>query len=87
MSDEITVTFSKAGIEAPWDPECESLLDFAEEQGLTPPFSCRGGICNTCRQTLVSGEITYFEEPLDPPEEGFLLMCCSRPVTSVVIAI
>lgn len=86
MSDpQISVTFAKSGKQAPWDPRAESLLDFAEELGLFLPFSCRGGICNTCEQSLVSGEVSYFEEPLDPLPEGRLLMCCTRPVTSVTI--
>ncbi len=86
MSDpDILVTFARSGKEAAWDPKSESLLDFAEDQGLILPFSCRGGICSTCEQGLVSGEVSYFEEPLDPLPEGRLLMCCSRPVTSVTI--
>jgi Ferredoxin len=87
MSDPITVTFAKSGITANWDEEAESLLDFAEMQGLTPPFSCRGGICTTCEQSLIEGEVEYFEEPLEEPEAGRLLLCCSRPKTSVTIGI
>lgn len=84
-SRDIIVTFAKSGKEAPWDEGSQSLLDFAEDQGLILPFSCRGGICSTCEQGILAGEVSYFEEPLDPLPEGRLLMCCTRPVTSVTI--
>ncbi len=77
------VTFAKSGITAVWDGSAESLLAFAEDQGLSPEFSCRAGICSTCRTRLVDGEIDYFEDPLDEPPAGEVLICCARPRGSV----
>ena len=85
--DDIIVTFKASGITAIWSDECESLLDFAEEQGLTPDFSCRAGICSSCHCELVEGEIEYIDEPLAEPDEGYALICISKPRTSVVIDI
>lgn len=79
------VTFEKSGRSAEWTPSSYSILDFAEEQGLTPAFSCRAGICSTCKTKLISGEIDYFELPLDEPEPGEALLCCSKPVTDIVL--
>ncbi len=81
------VTFRKSGISAVWDGTAETLLEFAESHGLQPEFSCRAGVCNTCMVGLVSGEVDYLEEPLDPPEPGTALICCSRPVTDVELDI
>jgi uncharacterized protein len=81
------VTFAKAGVSAEWDENAYSILEFAEAQGLTPAFSCRAGICSTCKSRLVAGEVAYFEEPLEELEEGEALLCCSKPVTDVVIDI
>ena len=81
------VTFSRTGVVADWDPSCESLLEFAERLGLSPPFSCRAGVCNTCLSRLVSGKVAYFETPVIEPEAGELLLCCSRPTDSVDIDI
>jgi ferredoxin-NADP reductase len=78
------VTFVRAGIKAAWTPS-HSLLDFAEANGLTPEFSCRAGVCGTCRTKLVAGEVEYFEEPLDPPGPGEVLLCCSRPRSAVTL--
>ncbi|TPL46416.1 2Fe-2S iron-sulfur cluster-binding protein [Mesorhizobium sp. B2-4-6] len=82
-----TVEFRKSGLKAVWDGSAASLLDFAEDQGLTPEFSCRVGICGTCKSRLVSGEVAYFEEPLDELRAGEVLLCCSKPHGSVVLDI
>lgn len=80
-----TVTFLPDGRQAHWHDDCESLLVLAEESGLSPDFNCRAGLCNTCMCTLVSGEVDYFEEPLDDVPAGKVLLCCSRPRGSVVV--
>ncbi len=79
------VSFRKSGRSAHWQPGCESLLAFAEEQGLQPDFSCRAGVCGSCRTALVSGAVDYFEDPLDDPGAGQVLLCCSRPRGPVVL--
>jgi ferredoxin-NADP reductase/MOSC domain-containing protein YiiM len=79
------IVFSHSGITAKWDPESENLLDFAEEQGVFPDFSCRSGICHSCMYELSQGEVDYTFEPLDPPYPGQILLCCSHPKSNLVI--
>lgn len=79
------VEFRKSGVTAVWDANAESLLAFAEDQGFAPQFSCRAGICGTCKSHLVAGEVAYFEEPLDELAAGEVLLCCSKPQGSVVL--
>jgi uncharacterized protein len=81
------VTFAHSKVSVPWDDSCESLLELAEAHGLSPDFSCRSGICSTCKCELLVGEVDYFSEPLDPPEEGMALICCSRPAGDVTLNI
>lgn len=81
----VTVEFRKSGRTVQWDPTAPSLLDFAEHQGLAPAFSCRSGVCGTCRTALLSGQVAYTDEPLDPPAPGEALICCSKPVGPVVL--
>jgi len=85
--DEMEVNFSKSGIDAHWNPSFESILDLAEANGLSPDYSCRSGICHTCICKLERGEVDYLMEPLDPPPEGMVLICCSKPKSNLVIAI
>ncbi len=84
---EFQVTFTQAGLTAKWDPAVESILALAETHGLRPEFSCRTGICHTCTSKLIEGEVEYVTEPLDWPDPGCVLICCSRPKTNVVIAV
>ena len=83
----VSVTFKHSNLTVPWDDKYASLLELAEAHGLTPDFSCRSGICSTCISELLSGEISYFTEPLDLPEDGMALICCSRPVSDVILNI
>ena len=84
---ELELSFVKAGLTAKWDPSFETILEFAEAQGLRPDFSCRTGICHTCMSKLVEGEVEYVTEPLDMPDPGCVLICCSQPRTDLVVEI
>ena len=79
------IRFSASGITAKWDPEYENLLEFAEDQGVFPDFSCRSGICHSCQYEIQEGEVNYNFEPLDPPYPGQALLCCARPKSKLVI--
>lgn len=85
--DAVIVEFRKSGLTAAWDEKAGSLLDFAEAQGLSPEFSCRAGICSTCKSHLVEGTVAYLEDPLDELGANEVLLCCSKPQGSVVIDI
>ena len=34
---------------------------------------------------MLSGDIAYSPDPLEPASEGQVLICCARPVTDVVL--
>jgi ferredoxin-NADP reductase len=74
-----TVTFSKSGKSLPWDPDAESLLAFAEDNGMEPDFGCRAGSCGTCQTLLISGEVEYSQEPDAEIEPGHCLLCIGIP--------
>jgi hypothetical protein len=86
-STEVEVEFSSSGIKTNWNPSFESILDLAEANGLSPDYSCRSGVCHTCMCKLEEGDVEYVEEPLDPPDEGFVLICVCKPKNKVVIDI
>jgi len=84
-SGNAQVEFRASGASVPWDAAQGSLLQLAENAGLEPAFTCRAGICNACKCRLISGEVEYVEEPLEMPQAGEVLICCSRPKGSVVL--
>ena len=65
-----------------------NLLDAALEAGLDLPFSCKGGVCCTCKSKLLEGRVemqsNYGLEP-EELEAGFILTCQSHPLTQKVV--
>jgi ring-1,2-phenylacetyl-CoA epoxidase subunit PaaE len=62
----------------------DTVLDAAAHAGLELPFSCRAGVCSTCRTKVVSGEVemaqNYALEDWEL-EQGYVLACQSRVKT------
>jgi ring-1,2-phenylacetyl-CoA epoxidase subunit PaaE len=62
----------------------ESILDAAARAGIELPFSCKAGVCSTCRTKLVRGEVDMAQNyALEDWElqQGFILACQSRAKT------
>jgi ferredoxin-NADP reductase len=82
------VSFARSGLAVRWRPsEEQSLLELAEACDVPVRWSCRTGVCHNCESGLISGPVAYQPDPLDPPAEGNVLICCSRPEGDVVIDI
>jgi ring-1,2-phenylacetyl-CoA epoxidase subunit PaaE len=65
----------------------ETVLDAGLRQGVDLPYSCKGGVCSTCRVLLVEGEVDMdVHYALEDYEiaRGYVLMCQSYPVTDTV---
>jgi ring-1,2-phenylacetyl-CoA epoxidase subunit PaaE len=60
----------------------ETVLEAAERAGLDVPYSCRGGMCCTCRAKVTEGEgamdVNFSLEPWEV-EAGYVLTCQCRP--------
>ncbi len=79
------VTFARSGISTPFGADRRSVLDLADACDVPTRWSCRTGVCHTCVTGLLSGDIAYAPEPLEPPAGGQVLICCTRPVTDIVL--
>jgi ring-1,2-phenylacetyl-CoA epoxidase subunit PaaE len=65
----------------------ENIIDAGLRNGIELPFSCKGGVCSTCRCKLVEGEVDMdVNFALEDYEvaRGFRLACQSYPVTDRV---
>jgi len=69
-------------------PGDASILDAALRAGLDLPYSCKGGMCCTCRARLLAGKARMeknFSLERAEVEAGYLLTCQARPLTPEVV--
>jgi len=66
----------------------ETVIDAALGAGIELPYSCRGGMCCTCRARLLEGkvamDVNYSLEPWELAA-GYVLTCQSRPQTAKLV--
>jgi ferredoxin-NADP reductase/MOSC domain-containing protein YiiM len=79
------VSFARTGLTVAWDARFATLLELAEACDVPADWSCRTGVCHRCEVGLVEGAVRYEPEPLDPPADGGVLVCCSAPARPVVL--
>ena len=80
-----SVSFGRSNLTVPWNSDFLSVLELAEACDVPVRWSCRTGVCHTCEAGLVAGTVTYQPEPLEPPGDGNLLICCSQPSSDMVV--
>ncbi|MCC7245974.1 MAG: phenylacetate-CoA oxygenase/reductase subunit PaaK [Saprospiraceae bacterium] len=65
-----------------------TLLDAAMRAGADLPFSCKGGVCSTCKAKILEGEasmeLNYGLEP-DEIAAGYVLTCQAHPKTTRLV--
>ncbi|MCW5633920.1 MAG: phenylacetate-CoA oxygenase/reductase subunit PaaK [Rubrivivax sp.] len=74
--------------EVGFQPTDESILAAASRAGLDVPYSCKSGVCATCRAKLLEGQVrmdrNFALEKADL-EAGFVLTCQAHPLTERVV--
>ncbi len=85
VQKSITVTFSKSGKSIAWNPDAESLLEFAENNNIEVDSGCRAGSCASCQTALESGEVEYSQDPDADVEDGHCLLCISKPKNDLTL--
>ena len=89
-ADHASVTIIMDGHRKSFDMrrDDDNIVDAAAGNGIDLPYSCKGGVCATCRCHVREGEVTmatnYGLEPWEV-EAGFVLACQSRPVSDSVL--
>jgi ring-1,2-phenylacetyl-CoA epoxidase subunit PaaE len=85
---EVTVIIDGSRKSFLLEKEKENILAAGLANGIELPYSCRGGVCSTCRCRLVEGEVDMdVNFALEDYEvaRGFILSCQSYPVTDTVV--
>jgi len=87
-SARVTVVRDGLTREVAFGPGDASILDAAARAGLDVPYSCKSGVCATCRAKLIEGRVrmdrNFALEKADL-DAGFILTCQSHPLTPQVV--
>ncbi len=86
-SDQFTISLSMQGKVFACGSE-QTLLQAATEAGLRWPHSCANGVCGTCKVKKTAGDVNMAHNGgirAREIKEGWILPCCSRPVSDVVL--
>ena len=66
----------------------DKILDVALAAGLDLPYSCKGGVCCTCRAKVMQGTVVMeknFTLEKWEAEQGFVLSCQAKPTSKEVV--
>ena len=66
----------------------ELLIQAAARAGMDVPFSCKSGVCSTCRCKVLEGRVRMdrnFALDKDEIAAGFILSCQAHPLTEQVV--
>lgn len=82
---QVQVEFAKSDKKVMWTPDSESILEFAENNGVEMAFGCRAGNCGTCQVAVRSGDVRYTSDHDVDVESGSCLACISVPDGNIVL--
>ncbi|MFC5461142.1 1,2-phenylacetyl-CoA epoxidase subunit PaaE [Massilia niabensis] len=85
---EVTVIMDGSAASFTMDKDKESILDAGIRAGIDMRYSCKGGVCSTCRCKVVDGnvemDVNYALEDYEVAR-GFVLSCQAFPITDKVV--
>ncbi len=67
------------------DANGKTILDALDKAGMDVPFSCRGGVCCTCKAKIISGSATMkinYALTDDEVKNGYILTCQAHPTSA-----
>jgi ferredoxin-NADP reductase/MOSC domain-containing protein YiiM/ferredoxin len=80
-----TIAFARSDLTIPWSGDYGTLLELAESCDVPVRWSCRTGVCHTCETTLIAGTVDYNPDPVEPPTQGSVFICCAQPRDDIVL--
>lgn len=79
-----TVRFAASGVESQWVQGGPTLLEIAEDSGLSVDYGCRFGACEACSAGILEGTVAYAaSDTVTRP--GEILLCCAEPTSDIVL--
>ncbi|MBU2018678.1 MAG: 2Fe-2S iron-sulfur cluster binding domain-containing protein [Bacteroidetes bacterium] len=87
MESKVTVLLDGEEIDINFVPNGKSIIELLDVKGYDPPYSCRGGVCSTCRAIVTEGTATMRMNYVLTDEEvaqGHILCCQAVPTSEAV---
>lgn len=89
MAHRITLMPSGHAYEA---QEGQNVLQAGIDAGFMLPYSCRAGVCRTCRGTILEGKVDYGMVhdtylPESDKAKGYALLCQAKPLSDLVVEV
>ena len=84
----ITVIVDGEDFEFTLSDKGKTILDAAMDQGADVPFSCKGGVCCTCKAKVMEGQAimdSNYSLSEEEVEDGFILTCQAHPITENIV--
>jgi ring-1,2-phenylacetyl-CoA epoxidase subunit PaaE len=88
VKSKVTIRLDGRSFELDLAMDGENILDAALHRGADLPYSCKGGVCCTCKAKLVEGSVdmeVHYGLERDEMERGFILTCQSHPRSERVV--
>jgi len=87
-TSDVTVIMDGRASQFELSADGENVLDAGLNHGVDLPYSCKGGVCSTCKAKLIEGQVDMdITHGLEPGEQeaGFILTCQAHPISDKVV--
>ncbi|WP_027419370.1 2Fe-2S iron-sulfur cluster-binding protein [Crocinitomix catalasitica] len=88
ISSNVTVVIDDEEYQFDLNSNGKNILQAAQDQDADVPFSCKGGVCCTCRAKVMEGTVRMdlnFALEEDEVADGFILTCQAHPTSEKVV--
>lgn len=87
VESEVKIILEGEEIDLKFKPKGKGILDQLNAEGYDPPYSCRGGVCSSCRSKILEGSAKMnlnYSLTDEEVAEGYILCCQAVPTSEKV---
>jgi ring-1,2-phenylacetyl-CoA epoxidase subunit PaaE len=84
-SSEVSVVLDDEAFEVTLKGDSKSILDAVEDEGMDAPYSCRGGVCCSCKAKVLEGSAGMklnYSLTDEEVQDGYILTCQAYPTSA-----
>jgi ring-1,2-phenylacetyl-CoA epoxidase subunit PaaE len=81
-TSEVTIILDHEQLTFEMKPGNATILDLVEKNGMDAPYSCRGGVCCSCKAKVLEGKATMrvnYSLTDEEVNQGYILTCQAQP--------